>query len=325
MSKIQNKSTKNDPVITALPAACSDERKAVEFLEEQRWGGCPICPRCGSEAVVQLMDSKSGERAAHCRWYCGDCRKAGEKAQFTVRNGTVFEDSKIPLRHWCFAFWRASTSKKGVSALEIHRQTGLSYKSCLFLLNRIRFAMQETGPAELGPGGGDVEVDETYVGGKPRYIHNTLKTVKSKKSCVLAAVERGGKVRVKPIAKVTSSNLKDFIRETVHSSARIITDSSNKYQGIGHEFDGGHETVNHTAKEYVRGDVTTNTVEGFFSTVKRGLTGIYHNVSKEHLGRYLDEYAFRYNNRTLSDGQRTQAAIKAAEGKRLYYKGSGAK
>src|SRR5688572_6363263 len=168
MTKIQNKSTKNDPVIKALPAACADERTAVEFLEDQRWGGCPTCPRCGSEAVVQLKDSKTGERASHFRWYCGDCRKAGEKAQFTVRNGTVFEDSKIPLMHWCFGFWRASTSKKGVSALEIHRQTGLSYKSSLFLLNRIRFAMSDEAPSPLGPNGGDVEVDETYVGGKPR-------------------------------------------------------------------------------------------------------------------------------------------------------------
>ncbi len=262
----------------------------------------------------------TGERASHFRWYCGDCRKAGEKAQFTVRNGTVFEDSKIPMRHWCFGFWRASTSKKGVSALEIHRQTGLSYKSCLFMLNRIRFAMSETGPAQLGPGGGDVEVDETYVGGKPRYKGQNKPGRGTQKACVLAAVERGGKVRATPIAKVTSSNVKDFIREVVDSSARIITDQSNVYMGIGHEFDGGHEAVNHTKKEYVRGDVHSNTVEGFFATVKRGLNGIYHNVSKEHLGRYLDQFAFIYNNRHLSDGERAQAAIKAAEGKRLYYK-----
>jgi transposase-like protein len=320
MTKIQNKSTKNDPVITALPKACADEVAAVEFLEEQRWGGCPICPRCGSAAVVQLKDSVTGERAAHFRWYCGDCRKAGEKAQFTVRNGTVFEDSKIPLRHWCFAFWRASTSKKGVSALEIHRQTGLAYKSSLFMLNRIRFAMAEDAPAMLGPNGGDVEVDETYVGGKPRYKGQNKPGRGTKKACVLAAVERGGKVRAKPIPKVTSANVKDFIRENVDSSARIITDQSNVYQGIGHEFDGGHEAVNHTKKEYVRGDVHSNTVEGFFSTVKRGLNGIYHNVSPEHLGRYLDQFSFTYNNRHLSDGERAQAAIKAAEGKRLYYK-----
>lgn len=320
MTKIQNKSTKNDPVITALPAACSDERKAVEFLEQQRWDGCPICPRCASKDVKQLMDSKTGERASHYRWYCGDCRKAGEKAQFTVRNGTVFEDSKIPMRHWCFGFWRASTSKKGVSALEIHRQTGLSYKSSLFMLNRIRFAMADTAPAMLGPDGGDVEVDETYVGGKPRYKGQNKPGRGTAKACVLAAVERGGKVRVKPIAKVTSSNVKDFIRDVVDSSARIITDQSNVYMGIGHEFDGGHEAVNHTKKEYVRGDVHSNTVEGFFATVKRGLNGIYHNVSKEHLSRYLDQFAFIYNHRNLSDGQRALAAIKAAEGKRLYYK-----
>src|ERR1700683_4008242 len=144
MSKVQNRSTKNDPVLMALPEACSDERRAVEFMETQRWGGHPACPRCGSLDVYAMMNKAGTERQADFRWFCRDCKKAGTKPQFTVRNGTVFEDSKIPLRHWCFAYWRACTSKKGVSALEIHRQTGLSYKSCLFMLHRIRFGMADS-------------------------------------------------------------------------------------------------------------------------------------------------------------------------------------
>jgi transposase-like protein len=132
MSKVQNRSTKNDPVLTAIPAACADERAAVEFMEKQRWGDAPGCPRCGDMDVYQMKDSTTGERQANYRWRCKGC-----KQQFTVRIGTVFEDSRIELRHWCYAFWRAATSKKGVAALELHRQTGLSYKSCLFMLQRI--------------------------------------------------------------------------------------------------------------------------------------------------------------------------------------------
>src|SRR5262245_15687233 len=129
-SKVQNRSTKADTVIRALPLACADEAAAVAFMEEQRWAASPCCPRCGSVDVYQMKDSGTGERQKNFRWLCRDCKKAKSVCQYTVRTGTVFEDSKIELRHWCFAFWRASTSKKGVSALEIHRQTGLSYKSC---------------------------------------------------------------------------------------------------------------------------------------------------------------------------------------------------
>ena len=161
MTKVQNRSTKNDPIIKGIPMACADEEAAVEFMEKQRWGAHPACPECGSVDVYQMMDSKSGERQANYRWRCRDCNK-----QYTVRTGTVFEDSRIEIRHWCFGFWRAATSKKGVSALEIHRQTGISYKSALFMLHRIRFAMEGTA---FDPLTGDVEVDETYVGGKPRY------------------------------------------------------------------------------------------------------------------------------------------------------------
>jgi transposase-like protein len=141
---VQNQSTKNAPIISALPNACRDEKAAVEFMEKQRWGAHPACPHCGDLDVYRMKDSKTGERQANYRWRCHGC-----KEQFTVRIGTVFEESRIELRHWCFAFWRASTSKKGVSALEIHRQTGVSYKSALFMMHRIRFAMNENNTTPL--------------------------------------------------------------------------------------------------------------------------------------------------------------------------------
>lgn len=314
-TKVQNRSTKNDPVIAAIPLACADEKAAVEFIEKQRWGAHPACPRCGDTSVYQMKDSKTGERQANFRWRCHGC-----KQQFTVRIGTVFEDSRIELRHWCFAFWRAATSKKGVSALEIHRQTGLSYKSSLFMLNRIRFAMADSAPAMLGPNGGDVEVDEMYIGGKPRYRNQSKRGRGTKKQCVVALVERGGSVKTKPVANVTAKTLKQAILDNVDCSARIISDENSAYTGIGLQFDRGHETVRHGAREYVRGDVHSNTIEGFFSIVKRGIGGIYHAVSKEHLHRYLSEFEFRYNNRGLDDGERTVAAIRKADGKRLHYR-----
>lgn len=319
MSKVQNRSTKNDEIIREIPAACADEQTAVEFFEKQRWGtDGAYCPCCGSVAVYQMKDSKTGERQANNRWRCKDCKK-----QYTVRTGTVFEDSRIELRHWCFGFWRASTSKKGVSALEIHRQTGISYKSCLFMLNRIRFAMSDSGPDVLGPQSGIVEVDETYVGGRPRHpnFHNPEGRVKyTQKQAVLAMVERGGKVKTKPIANVTGANVQAIMRENIDSSARIATDQSGAYPGCDDHFTGGHRSVNHSKKEYVRGQIHTNTVENFFSNVKRSLHGIYHSVSKEHLHRYLSEIEFRYNHRHIEDGPRTLQAIKGAEGKRLTYK-----
>ena len=315
MAKVQNRSTKNDPVLEALPLACGDERAAVEFMENQRWGDHPACPRCGDMAVYQMKDSTTGERQANFRWRCKGC-----KQQFTVRIGTVFEDSRIELRHWCYGFWRAATSKKGVSALEIHRQTGLSYKSSLFLLHRIRFAMDNSMPGKLS---GPVEADETYVGGKPRYRSADNAKWQAKKPAVLAIVERGGRVRTGVVADVTAKTLGDALRENVNPMASTLyTDEHQSYRRVGRHFSGGHHTTMHSAGEYARGDVHSNTVEGFFSIVKRGLNGIYHAVSKEHLHRYLCEFEFRYNHRHMDDGDRTRAAILASEGKRLTYENS---
>jgi transposase-like protein len=308
--KVQNQSTKGDTVIAALPFACQDEKAAVEFIEKQRWGDKPFCPLCGVFNVYQMKDSKTGERQANFRWRCHDC-----KGQFTVRKGTVLEDSAIPLKHWCFGFWRAATSKKGVSALEIHRQTGLSYKSSLFLLHRIRYAMAGTQFDPMGGEGKYIEADETYIGRKPGankrrgYGH---------KNAVVSLVERGGGVRSFHVPNVTAKTIKDVLLAQVSPASQLMTDQAKQYIKVGRQFV-RHEWVNHVQDEWARGDAHTNTVEGFFSLLKRGLNGIYHNVSAAHLHRYLAEFDFRYTNRELSDGQRTSLAIRQAEGKRLLY------
>ena len=303
-------------IIREIPLACSAELAAVEFFEKQRWGDTPCCVRCGSVNVYKMVDAKTGEQNKRYLWRCRDC-----KQQYTVRIGTVYEESRIPLRHWAYAFWRACTSKKGVSALELSRQCEISYKSALFLMNRIRFAMAPdfaSAPKLLGT----VEVDETYVGGKPRFKGISKRGRGTNKTPVFAAVERDGRIRRRIVADVTGKTLKSAIRELVDTKARIVSDENAAYAGIGPEYWGGHDSVRHGAREYVRGDVHTNTAESSFAIIKRGVIGIYHNVSREHLPRYIAQFDFMWNSRKLNDGERTVLAIKQAEGKRLMYKAS---
>jgi transposase-like protein len=312
MNKTRHSLSKSN-VIENIPLACSDETAAVEFFEFQRWGDTPCCVRCGSVDVYQMKDAKTGERSKRYLWRCRDC-----KEQYTVRIGTVYEESRLPLKNWAYAFWRGATSKKGVSALEIKRHCQISYKSALFLMNRIRYAMSPN--AGEPPLTGVVECDETYVGGKPRKgtgIHKRGRG--TKKTPVFAAVQRGGNIRRRVIANVTGETLKAAIREEVHSDSIIITDEHTGYKGIGKHFTGGHHSVNHGSGEYARGGVHTNTAESSFALVKRGIVGVYHNVSKDYLHRYLWQFDFLWNGRKLNDGERTVLAIRNAEGKRMMY------
>jgi transposase-like protein len=313
MNKKREHLTKSE-VIDAIPLACSNELAAVEFIENQRWGKTPGCVHCGSINVYKMVDSKTGERNKRFLWRCKDCGR-----QYTVRIGTVYEESRIELRHWCYAFWRAATSKKGVAALEIMRHCQISYKSALFLMTRIRFAMAPSADAPKLKG--IVEVDETYVGGKPRLPNRGSKRGRgTDKTPVFAAVERGGRIRRRVIVDVTGKTLKQAIRDEVDFQSRIVTDDFNVYKGIGREFAGGHSSVAHGTWEYVRGDIHTNTAESSFALVKRGIMGVYHNVSKKYLHRYLWQFDFVWNNRGLNDGERTAALIRVTEGKRLMYK-----
>ena len=317
MDKRERKHQLSDSaVIEQIPLACSDELAAVEFLEGQRWGANPCCVHCGSMDVYKMTDAKSGERNSRYLWRCRDC-----KQQYTVRIGTIYEESRIELRHWCYAFWRAATSKKGVAALEIKRHCQISYKSALFLMTRIRFSMAPEN-STVPMLSGDVEVDETYVGGKPRYKGQSKRGRGTDKTPVFVAVQRGGNIRRRVVADVTGRTLKTAIKQIVAPSARILSDEFAAYNGIGKDFEGGHEIVCHGTKEYVRGDIHTNTAESSHALLKRSIVGIYHNVSTEYLRRYLWQSDFMWNARKMNDGERTIAAIKASEGKRLMYKQS---
>lgn len=332
MARDQGKVGENkSDVILNVPMACADEGAAVHFIESLRWGEDKTheCPRCsaGSEHVYKVMDRKNPDkRNKDYRWRCRKC------GQFhTVRTGTVMEDCRVPMRHWCLAFWRCCASKKGISAKQIQRETGLSYKSALFLMHRVRFALADMEGCKLT---GIVEVDETYVGGKPRYRLPQAKMLRGgqksnyqtrgeRLATVFAAVQRYGNVLAKVLPDIKAANLKAAVKEFVDESANLMTDEAKRYRKIGKQF-ASHSVVNHTAREYVRYEphmlVTTNTIEGFFSLLKRGVYGTFHNVSKKHLHRYLSEFEFRYNTRKMDDGQRVMEAFKAAQGKRLMYR-----
>lgn len=308
-------------IVREVPLACADETAAVEFMEKRRWGDTPCCPRCGDTDVYQMKDRKTGERNKRFLWRCRGCAR-----QYTVRVGTVYEDSPIPMRHWCLAFWLACSSKKGVSAKQIQRQTGLSYKSALFMMHRIRWAMtpdDRDPPRKLM---GTVEADETFVGGKPRAADRAKGDARKwskrdKKTIVAAVVERGGEVRAATIPRVTTKNVSPFLREHVETGVRLMTDEHMSYSTPGFQLKvTQHGRVTHGRGEYVRGDIHTNTIEGFFANFKRKLHGTHHAVSKKHLMRYVSEAVFIYNTRDVDDGERVEKAISAANGKRLFYR-----
>jgi transposase-like protein len=325
-----------DPDIETLRAASGDERAAVEFFENLRWGSAPTCPSCAGTAVYK-MAAATGTRHPKFRWRCRSCNW-----QYTVRAETVMEESLLPLRCWAYAFWKACASKKGISALQLSRELDINYKSALFLLNRVRLAMAEWLPPsgdgtesapfeKLGCDGGTVEADETYVGGKPRPGNNEGRKPGrgTSKMPVFAVVERGGRVHMRVMPgiggtklRLTAKTLGTVVKECVDGSARLITDDYSAYRPIGRDHPGGHHAVKHSLGEYVRKgtDIHSNTAESVFSLLKRGVYGTYHSISKKHLPRYLSEFEYRWNTRWLEDGQRTFRAIRMAAGKRLVYR-----
>ncbi len=308
--------------MAAIDVGRLTEDEARTILEGIRWPKGPACPHCGSQNVTRLQAQSDKVRDGVIQ--CNDCR-----GQFTVTVGTVMQGSHITLRQWVQAFYSVCSHKKGVSALQLQRNLGLhTYKAAWHLAHRIRLAMREDPVASKLEG--TVEVDETYVGGKPRKGRrdengNLIKNKRgrgTKKIPVMALIERDGRARTKVVDYVDANNLKQAIRDNVDAKAAIRTDELNLYQGIGSEFAGGHQTVNHNKGEYARGDVYTNTAESFFALLKRGVHGTFHHVSRKHLDRYCDEFSFRWCERKVSDGERATSAIKGAEGKRLAYKQS---
>ncbi len=296
--------------MAAIDVARLTEDEARTILEKIRWPKGPTCPHCRSRKATRIKAKSDKVRDGLLQ--CNGCRK-----QFTVTVGTVMERSHIALRQWVQAFHAMSASKKGVSALQLQRNLGLkAYPSAWYLAHRIRLAMR-VGPLKTFLKG-TVEVDETYVGGKTRL--GRTGRASERKTPVVALVERGGRVRTRPIERVDAKSLKGAIQEHVRRDARIMTDDLSSYCGLRWQFQGGHATVKHSKGEYVRGDAHVNNAESFFALLKRGVHGTFHHVSKKHLHRYCDEFGFRWDHRKVTDGERTVEAIRGAAGKRLMYR-----
>jgi transposase-like protein len=299
-----------------------DEDKAREALEALRWPHGAYCPHCGNsdqEKIAKVEGKKHSHRPG--LYYCNEC-----KGQFTVTVGTVFERSKIPLTKWWLAAHLLNSSKKGMSAHQMHRTLNVTYKTAWFMCHRLREAMADLKPGPLGGSGKVVEADTTFIGGKEANKHRNKRDSKKiggmGKQIVHTLVERDGSARSHHIANVTGKTLRPILTANVSRKSALMTDTAGGYMGVGKEF-ARHEMVDHGIGEYVRGDAHSNTVEGYFSILKRGITGTYHHVSEAHLKRYLAEFDFRYNNRMslgFTDGERTANALRGIEGKRLTYR-----
>lgn len=288
-----------------------DEEKAYQYVEERLWPEGPVCPRCGETERVGKLGGKSTRIGVH---KCYQCRKP-----FTVKVGTIFESSKVKMHVWLQAMFLIAGSKKGISSNQLGRALGVTVKTAWFMSHRIREAMRDGDLAPFGQGGGAVEVDETFIGKK---AGAPVRDAYHHKMAVLGLVDREtGKSRLFHMASAAGRNIQPIVLENLSREARLITDQNMSYRKIGREF-AEHGSVNHQRKEYVRGDITTNTVEGAFSIFKRGMRGVYQHCQEKHLHRYLAEFEFRYSNREakgFDDTARADAMLKGAVGKRLKY------
>jgi transposase-like protein len=290
------------------------EAAAIAYVEAKLWPEGPVCPKCGTMNRAGRLNGKSDRPGL---WKCYACRKP-----FTVRMGTIFESSHIPLHIWLQVIYLMASSKKGFATRQIQRTLECSMKTAWFLGHRIRECMTELRgflPEPMGGEGETIEADETYIGGK---AENRAFGPVPPKIAVVSLVQRNGGSRSFVVPRVTATNLHPIIARHVHGDSRFMTDESNVYAGTSRWF-AEYQTVNHSAKEYVRDDAYTNTVEGFFSILKRGIFGCYFHVSEAHLKRYLAEFDFRYSNRSrlgVEDAARADLALVGAKGKRLTYR-----
>lgn len=291
-----------------------NEAVCVEYYEQIRWNGKPICPHCDSEKPYKTTRG----------WKCSnnECHK-----KFTVKVGTIFENSKVPFRIWFAAIFLCTSSKKGMSSLQLHRQLGITQKTAWFLLHRIREMLKNQAPEMLGDGK-IVEADESYIGGKEGNRHYGKQRSKDnpdlandgtpykKKNMVVGIVERGGKIRLKHVPSASVNNMVPFIEKHVPQGSTVFTDESVIYKNIGNTYT--HKTVTHAVKKYVDGEVHTNSIENFWGLLKRGILGIYHQVSEKHLERYLNEFTARYNERDLTENEKFNKFLQDSEGGLLY-------
>jgi len=292
----------------------NDENAARGALESVRWPDGPVCVHCGcTDQISRVEGTKKSHRPGLL--YCNDC-----KGQFTVTVGTVFERSKIPLTKWWLATHLLCASKKGISSHQIHRTLGVTYKTAWFMTHRIREAMKDGSMSFIGGPGKTVEADETYLAKSPKTRKPKGEPLHAKSSpMVFSLVERGGNVRS---MYLDHKNVRRALVEHLHEKSRLVTDGATTYKFVMPSPE-QHESVDHSKFEWSRGDVHTNTLEGIFSIFKRGLVGTYQHMDKKHLDRYLAEFDFRYNNRAavgVNDSERTRAAMKGIEGKRLTYR-----
>lgn len=300
-----------------------NEDAARAYFEALHWPNGPICPHCG---VVNEATALKGDAHRNGLYKCRACEE-----QFSVTVGTVMESSHLPLHKWALAFRLMAGSKKGVSAHQLMRELGLgSYRSAWFLGHRVREAMADRDPEPLGGKGKTVEVDETFIG-KPDDVFVSGKGWQSKRGTVtkrkiLTMVERRGRAVSVKVEDLTVETLKTVIGETVVLDSDLNTDEAQHYKSIGKSF-ASHDAVNHSAEEYVRREgeklITTNTVEGYFGIFKRGMVGVYQHCAEHHLQKYLNEFDFRYSNRSalgVEDTERATLAVKGARGKRLTYR-----
>ena len=285
--------------------------KARQYLEALRWPDGPVCPHCG---VIGNHYELTGRSTRAGLWKCKDCRE-----QFTVTVGTVFERSKIALHIWLQAVYFLWSSKKGMSSHQLHRTLGVTYKTAWFMTHRIREAMKSDGGI-MGGGGQTVEADETFWGNNPPRKATPGRGYEHKMK-VFSLVEREGKVRSFHVPAINAKTLKPILLANLHNFTNLMTDEGGQYAAskLDRHFL-SHETVNHRAGEYARGRVHTNTIEGYFSLLKRGLIGTFHHVGEQHLQRYVTEFDFRYNHRKATDSERTASALKQIAGKRLTYR-----
>lgn len=297
----------------------NDLDKAREALEAARWPNGPYCPHCGSTERQARVEGTSHRPGLI---YCNECRKT-----YTVTVGTVFERSKLPLTKWWLATHLMTSSKKGISAHQIHRMLGVTYKTAWFMCHRIREAMApHAGTEPMGGNGKTVEAHEAYVGGKEHNKHRNkrVKNARGKegKAIVFSLVERSGRVRSHHVPDVSARSLRPILMNQLKRGTLLMTDEGPSGKAAGKSFR-RLEKVNHSIGEYVRGNVHTNTIEGYFSIMKRGIVGVYHHVSQQHLKRYLAEFDFRYNERQalgVDDAARVMTAMKGIEGKRITYR-----